>query len=116
MIKLTCEQKEENRELRHQIIDEIMEMQDTEALNSVYIIAKANSQKELMERIMTLDEAVSMLDPEAVSKLYRLFAGDKENRAVGEQVTELCRDAMEHYVRAGGSLMEIAGSGEELKK
>ncbi len=102
MIKLTYEQEEENRGPRHQIIDDIMEIQDTKSLGSVRLIARINKEKEWGRHVLTLEDAVGMVDMEAVCKLYWMFAGDEGNRAVGEQVTELCRDAMEQHGQAGG--------------
>lgn len=102
MIRLTYRQREANKKLRHQIIDEIMEIQDTESLDLIYAISKGQLRKELSDHILDLQDAVSMLDMDMVNKLYHLFSKDKENYMVKDQMLELCGETIRYYKERGG--------------
>ncbi|MDY3010443.1 MAG: hypothetical protein SOR93_04160 [Clostridiales Family XIII bacterium] len=106
MIRQTYEEKQKNKELRHQIIDEIMEIETTKSLESIYLIANASKKEECTGHILTLDEAIGSLDIDVVGKLYKMFCEDDENTFVGKQMMELCKDEIECYIQHGGSISE----------
>lgn len=108
MIQLTLEQREKNRALRHEIIDFIMDIQDTKSLEFVCSMARLGSKKECREHILGLDEFIEFIDIKQISTIYQLFAKDQERYFAKDQVLELCKDAMDRHIQFGGSISEIA--------
>ncbi len=108
MIRLTYEQKQKNSELRHQIIDEIMEIQDTGSLNAVRTMSKTMLRQEYCDHMLSLEDAIAMTDMDLIGKLYRLFS-EGEDCVVKEQTLELCEEAIQYYVDHGGSRSELVG-------
>lgn len=107
MIRLTYEQKEKNRELRHQIIDEIMEIQDTSSLNIVYTMSKTMLGQEYRDHMLNLEDAIAMTDMDLIGKLYRLFSKG-EDCVVKEQMLEICGEAIQSYIDHGGNMPDFA--------
>ena len=107
MIRLTDEQKEENKQLRHQIIDEIMEIQDTKSLGFLYTMSKTMKQKEYRDHVLDLEDAVGMMDIDIINKVYHLFRKEKEDYLVKEQILELCEDVIHYYVAHGGEFIPL---------
>ncbi|MCI8647886.1 MAG: hypothetical protein HFE76_14095 [Firmicutes bacterium] len=107
MIRLTQEQREKNRALRHEIMDRIMEIQDTESLEFVRSMARCSQRKELTEHVLQLDEFIELIDIKQISTIYQLFVKDEEPYFAKDQVLELCKDAIDRHIQFGGSISEL---------
>lgn len=107
MIQLTLEQREKNRVLRHEIIDFIMDIQDTKSLEFVCSMARLGSKEECREHILGLDEFIELIDIKEISGIYKMFAKDEERYLAKDQVLALCKNAIDKYIQFGGSISEI---------
>ncbi len=108
MIRLTYEQKEKNRELRHQIIDDIMEIQDVKSLNLLWSMAERARGKELTEHVLPLDDIIGSMDIGTVYKIYKTICSEEGTDFASEQTKELCQYEIDQYIQRGGSISEIA--------
>lgn len=107
MIQLTLEQKEKNKELRHTIIECIMDIQDTKSLEFVCSMARLRLKEEYREHILGLDEFIGLIDIKEISKIYKMFAEDEETYLAKAQVLELCKHAIDRYIQFRGSISEL---------
>lgn len=62
MILPTYEQKEKARELRHKIIDEIMEIYDLKSLEVIHRFSSMYERQEYADHVLNLDEAINMME------------------------------------------------------
>lgn len=109
MIRLTYEQKQKNRELRHQIIDKIMEIQNEKSLNTLWFIAKNALAEELTEHVLLLDDTIGSMDTRTVYRLYETIRKEEETDFASEQIMELCEHEINEYIQHGGTISELAG-------
>lgn len=112
MIRLTYEEKQKNKELRHEIIEKIMEIENVKVLEALCLIAEKALIKEYQEHALTIDDAIGMLDMGIVYKLYEMICKEKETDFASDQIKEICEYEINRHIQYGGSISELKGMQE----
>ncbi|MCI7301539.1 MAG: hypothetical protein SOR93_06490 [Clostridiales Family XIII bacterium] len=97
MIQLTYEEKNKNRELRHKIIDNIMEIYDRRSLEELVKMSNVYKRREYGNHIMGLDEAIGIMEIEDVRTVHKLFKDEADRLIANAQITKLCEDVIKQY-------------------
>lgn len=97
MILPTYEQKEKARELRHKIIDEIMEIYDLKSLEVIHRFSSMYERQEYADHVLNLDEAINMMEIEDVRVLYKLCKDKAGSLIANGQITKICGDVIKQY-------------------
>ncbi|MCI7304344.1 MAG: hypothetical protein SOR93_09615 [Clostridiales Family XIII bacterium] len=97
MIQLTYEEKNKNRELRHKVIDNIMEIYDGRSLEVLVKMFDVYKRREYGNHVMGLDEAIEMMDIEDIRILHRLMKDGADSLIANAQIAKLCEDVIGRY-------------------
>ena len=89
----TYEERQENKAERAEIMDAIMNIQNTKMLHGIAMMARSAANKELKLHPMALDEFVDLLDLEMVAALRNLFKDESPKYIVNAQMQELLERA-----------------------
>ena len=91
------EQSEANWEERVSLIRSIMEIQDTESLHNLVVMAKVFKRNEIKSHPLGLDDFIHMLDVPMVERLWNLFKEESPKYIANSQVQELLKKELDNY-------------------
>lgn len=112
MIQLAHEEKERNRKLRHEIIDDLMEIYNTESLEIVHRFSRLYSRQEAANHVMSLDEAINLMEIEDIVALHKLVKDKSDQLIANSQITKICEDVINGYKKWEDEEIDKKGIGE----